>query len=221
MGAWTCRVRLGQVGWNLLTVVSVLTGLSCGGDVTAPTTGSVEINTGTSGPEPDADGYAVIIDGGPEAALGANATLQRYLGPGDHNVRLTGVAPNCAVAGENPRTVRVRAGETSEVSFQLTCSATAGSLKITTATSGSSPDPDGYIITLDGKNRLRLGVSADATFARLTLGGHVVGVGDIAANCRAQGVNPRSVTITAGTTATVTISITCSAPIGTNLATVR
>jgi hypothetical protein len=50
----TLRGMLRQVGLSLVAGGAVLTGLSCsGGDVTAPTTGSLEITTTTSGPEPD------------------------------------------------------------------------------------------------------------------------------------------------------------------------
>ena len=214
MGERTRRVMLRQVELSLVAAGAVLTALSCGGgDVTAPTTGSLEITTTTSGPEPDADGYAVTIDDGAESPLGANATLQRdNLEPGNHSVRLTGMAANCTVAGENPRNVSVPSGETATIAFQLTCSATTGSLAITTASSGPSPDPDGYSITLDGTDRGTLSVSGTVTLEALTTGSHAVGLSGVAANCQVQGDNPQTVTVTAGASVTAAFAVTCATP---------
>ena len=99
MAEWMRRMVLPQVGPSLLAAGAVLIGLSCGGgDVTAPTTGSVEITTATSGPEPDVDGYAVTVDGGPEVGIASNGTLRRdNLESGTHSVRLAGMARNCGV----------------------------------------------------------------------------------------------------------------------------
>ena len=53
-----------QLAAGLLLGVPSIAVLGCSGDaVTAPTTGSVEITTATSGPEPDADGYTLSFDG--------------------------------------------------------------------------------------------------------------------------------------------------------------
>jgi probable HAF family extracellular repeat protein len=200
--------------WRLLWAAS-LVGLGCGGgDVTTPpTTGSLAITTNTSGPEPDADGYAVTIDGGTEIAIPASGTLQRdNVEPGNHTVRLTGMAANCTVAGENPRSVSVPAGETMTVTFELTCSATTGSLQITAATSGPSPDADGYTITLDGADRGTLVASGAATLNGLPPGTHSLGLSGVAGNCQVQGDNPRSITVVAGASATAAFAIVCTAP---------
>jgi Tol biopolymer transport system component len=210
MHEWMRRVTTWGVG-----LLVVLTGVSCsgGGDVTAPTTGSLEVTTATTGPEPDGDGYAVSVDGDAESQLGANASLQRdNLEAGDHSVQLTGMAANCTLAGENPRTVGIPAGETASVIFQLTCVATTGSLQITSVTTGPSPDPDGYAITLDGGDRGVLGVSGALTLDGITSGSHSVGLSGVAANCQVQGDNPRTATVTAGVSAAVAFAITCAEP---------
>ena len=52
--------RLGPVSLSLLMAGSVLAGLGCGGeDLQAPTAGTLEITTATTGPEPDTDGYVI------------------------------------------------------------------------------------------------------------------------------------------------------------------
>ena len=214
MGKRTRRVASRQAGLALMVAGAALTALSCGGgDITTPTTGSLAITTSTSGPEPDADGYAVTIDDGPETAIAASGTLQRDdVEPGNHTVQLTGMAANCTVAGENPRGVSVPAGETVTVTFQLTCSATTGSLQITSATSGALPDADGYTMTMDGADRGTLVASGAVTLNGLPPGTHSVGLSGVAGNCQVQGDNPRSITIVAGASVTVAFEVVCTAP---------
>ena len=80
----------------------MLTGLSCGGgDIQAPTTGSIRLTMATSGPDPDADGYAVAIDEGPETAIAGDDTLQLHnIQAGDHGVRVTRIT---AARSTHPR----------------------------------------------------------------------------------------------------------------------
>ena len=217
MGAWTRRV-MWPVVRSLLAAGSVVTGLSCAGeDIAAPSIGSIEISTATSGPEPDGDGYAVTIDAVTGAAIGANATLRRDdLHPGTHIVGLTGTAANCAVEGENPRTVEVHAGDATPVAFVITCRATAGTLEISASTTGPVPDPDGYTVLLDGTERGGIGVSGTLVTDGLAGGEHSVGLSGVAANCQVQGDNPRTVTVTPGASATVAFAVACTtSPAGT------
>ncbi len=205
---------LREVGLSLFAVAGLVAGLSCGGgDVQAPTTGSIEITTATSGPEPDADGYAVSIDDQAEAPIGTNATLERGgLPSGSHSVRLAGMAANCTVAGENPRDISVPADETTVVTFQITCIATTGSLEITSSTTGASSDPDGYTLSLDGNDRGALATNGSVTVDGLTPGNHAAGLGGVAANCQVQGDNPRAVTVAAGASVTAAFAVVCNAP---------
>ena len=198
----------------LLIVGAALTGLACGGgDITTPDTGSIAVTTVTTGPEPDADGYAVAIDDGAETPIPANGTIERdNVEPGGHSIRLTGMAPNCTVAGNNPRSVSLPAGETVTVTFELTCSATTGNLQITSTTSGPSPDVDGYTMTVDGTDRGTLAASGAATLDGLTPGSRAIGLSGVAGNCQVEGDNPRSITIVAGASATLTFEVVCAAP---------
>lgn len=88
---------------------------------------------------------------------------------------------------------------------------TSGSMRIAASTSGPSPDPDGYTITLDGTDRGTLGVSAEVTIDELSSGDHVVGLSGIAANCQVQGDNPRPATVTAGASVAVAFEVICTA----------
>ena len=197
-----------------LILGSVLGLLSCSGDdLVSPANGSIEIRTTTKGPEPDPDGYAVSINNGAEVNLGANATHRvEDLGPGDHSVELRDVTANCTVAGENPRSVSLEAGSNATVDFNVTCGLTTGSMRVTTSTSGVSPDPDGYTITLNGSDRGALAVTGESRLEALAAGEHVVGLSGVAANCQVTGENPRSVTVAAGTEVTVAFALICAAP---------
>ena len=101
--------------------------------------GTLEITSATTGTELDGDGYTISIDGGAETSLGANATIRREgLEAGNHTVRLAGLASNCVMDGDNPRTVEVPADETVSLTVTVTCGATTGSLEVSTSTGGGS-----------------------------------------------------------------------------------
>jgi hypothetical protein len=182
------------------------------------TTGGVNVTTATGGASPDADGYAVTIDGTDRGAIQSAGTLTvEGLAAGDHSLGLSGVAGNCRVEGTNPRTVAVVAGENVDVAFTVTCEtppAEAGSLHLTTATQGPDQDSDGYAFAVDGGSTQPVGANAEATLTNLAVGGHTVQLSGVAANCAVQGENPRSVTVTAGGTAQVSFAVSCATTTG-------
>ena len=187
---------------------------ACGGDslTLPPTAGTLEITTSTAGAPSDADGYTLQVDARQPQTIGPAATLQvQELAPGAHNVLLTGIAANCSVSGENPRTVNIVAGETTTSTFELTCGATTGALEITSQTSGDSPDADGYTVSLDGTESGAIGANATVTLGNLPAKSYVVGLTGVSANCHVEGDNLRAVTVTPGATATVTFAVTCEA----------
>lgn len=189
--------------------------LYCGGgeNIGPPAPGTLEITTSTSGVEPDADGYSVQIDGGSSQPIGVAATITSSpVTPGTHTVQLGEMAANCSVAGDNPRTVTVTAGETTTVSFAISCKATTGSLSITSVTNGFSPDADGYTVLIDGTEREALAPNAAVTISGLTAGDHLLGLNGVAANCQIQGDNVRTVTIAGGENTSVGYSISCATP---------
>jgi Tol biopolymer transport system component len=190
--------------------------LACGGEsLSAPTTGSLQVTSATSGTDLDPDGYTVTIDGTDRGALGVSGTLTvEQLAPGDHPVGLSGVAGNCQVQGDNPRTSSIAAGATATAAFTVTCTAlpvNTGTLQITTATSGSNPDPDGYTVAVDGGTTQPIGSSATVTVSGIAAGPHTVTLAGFAANCGVGGANPITITVTAGQTASADFAITCTA----------
>ena len=188
--------------------------VACGGDsVNAPGTATLEITTTTTGVEPDPDGYMLQVDAGEPRAIGAGATLQiPDVAPGNHAILLAGVAPNCTVQEENPHTVTLAAGQTAAVSFAVTCAATTGGLQVTAATTGPSPDADGYALTVDGTDQGTIGANGTLPLDGLTPGEHSIGLGAVAGNCLVQGENPRIVSVASGTTLDVAFAVTCSPP---------
>jgi hypothetical protein len=198
---------------TLLLWSAPLAWLGCGGGGTDVVVPSLSITTSTNGVELDPDGYSLMVDGAQAQPIGLAATLTvDGLSDGQHTLELSGLASNCSIQGENPRTVTVSSGSTTGVAFAITCSATSGTIEVATVTSGAGSDPDGFALLLDGSDRGPIGVSTTASIAGLTPGTYVVGLAGLAVNCQVVGENPRSVTVTPGQTAQVPFSVTCTAP---------
>ena len=184
----------------------------------AATTGTVEVVTTSAGSPPDPDGYQLQLDGAPAQPIGISATVSiPAVAPGAHTVGLVGLAANCSLDGDNPRPVTVSAGAVAPVAFTISCTAlppSTGSIAITTATTGTDQDADGYTVTIDNGSPGAVGTSASVTVPGLSPGPHTVRLGGLAANCTPQGENPRTVAVTAGETATTTFAVICTATTG-------
>ena len=182
------------------------------------TTGGLEVTTTMTGVTGDPDGFSVTVDGTDRGTMGTSGAVNiSGVTAGDHLVGLSGVAANCQVQGENPRTVTVSAGGSGVVAFALTCSAppaNAGTLRITTATTGSEPDNDGYSLSVDGGAAQPVGANATMTLANMAAGAHAVNLAGVAQNCLVEEANPRSVTVSSGATAEVSFAISCTAATG-------
>jgi Tol biopolymer transport system component len=190
--------------------------LACsGGNLDVPTTGSVQVTTATSGADPDPNGYAIAVDGSDRGTAGASGTMTvEGLTPGDHLVGLNGVAGNCQVQGDNPRTASVTAGATATAAFAITCTtlpANAGTLQITTTTSGPNPDPNGYTVSVDGGATQPIVSNGTLPISGIAAAAHTVSLTGVAPNCAVTGDNTITITVTAGQTATAAFAITCTA----------
>src|SRR2546421_144635 len=182
-----------------------------------PQTGNLTVNTSTSGSNIDADGYTVTVDGNASQAIGTNGSVTfTDLSAGNHTVALSGVAANCTVSAGTSRTVSVQAGSTVSTAFSVSCTAPppqTGNLTVSTSTSGSNVDPDGYTITVDGGASQALGTNGSVTYTGLAAGSHSVALSGVAANCSVSGANPQSVNVPSGGTATASFTVSC-APTG-------
>ena len=173
--------------------------------------GTLRVTTASTGADLDRDGYSFALDGGSGQPIGVSASAElANVAAGPHAVKLTGLAPNCSVQGENPRTVTVSPGATAETGFAITCSTTTGSIKVTTTSSGPNPDPDGYTLALDGAAPVPIPNDGSHTFEQVAGGSHQIQLGGLAANCVAAGDNPRTVSLAAGGTATASFSVSCA-----------
>jgi len=85
---------------------------------------------------------------------------------------------------------------------------TTGQIAVTTVTTGSDLDPDGYTITVDGDAGPAIGVNTTVTLPNLSAGTYSVGLSGNAANCVVAN-NPRDVVVTAGVTEATTFNVTC------------
>ena len=205
------RVSRGVLAAALLGL-AVTTGCR---DAAGPTTGAARVTVTTTGIDLDADGYIVTVDGEPGRAVApVDAITLREIPTGAHTVALGGVAVNCVIGGENPRTVSVAAGSTAEIAFAVACVPDVGSVHVTTATTGVDLDPDGYAVSVDGGAEQAVGGSAALTLSDLRSGEHLVRLDGLAPNCAVSDASPRPVTVAFGATAEVAFAVACVADVG-------
>ena len=84
-----------------------------------------------------------------------------------------------------------------------------GSLEVTSVTTGVDPDPDGYVVMLDGRGVQPIGPSASILIDDVTPGEHQVALSGLAENCQVQGDSQLTVTVTASQASTVAFSVAC------------
>lgn len=210
----------------LLVVAPMLVLTSCGGSDSpgptgpgpnpnpnpAPTTGFIQVTTATTGADLDPDGYMADMDGNGGRSIGLNGvTTFTDVPTGEHQVQLTGLAENCLVTGTNPATVSVTAGATVQVSFDVACEATTGSIELTIATTNNF-DPDGYRLLLDGTVASEVMVNTTVTIDGVAPGDRSLELADIAPNCVTEGENPVTLAVAVGSTAAAGFSVTCMSP---------
>lgn len=204
-------------------VVAVFVGVSCSDDENGPTNtvteGSIQVQVTTTGSDLDPDGYTVLVDGANGQAVGLDGSVTfSDLAEGNHEVSIDGVAANCSVTGDNPRTVAVTAGEVAQTAFDVVCTAIVGNLTIITSTSGGDIDPDGFQYSIDGGAAEAIGVN-DTVTVELSADDHTVQLLDVAANCTVEASNLRTVSVPAGGTTSTEFVVTCSTLAGSLVAT--
>ena len=87
--------------------------------------GSIVVATETTGNDLDPDGYTISVEGTSAITrLPTNGeTLVEGVPGGEQILTLGGIAPNCSVDGDNPRTVTVLPEGAGQVSFRVRCEA--------------------------------------------------------------------------------------------------
>jgi hypothetical protein len=185
-------------------------------DPGAPQTGSLALTTNTTGSHLDPDGYHVVIDGQGGTVVGVNATSSlTELSTGGHLIELKGVAGNCSVAGANPITVEIIAGETADASFSVSCQVPPSSIVVTisTSTAGSAfdEDQDGYELSIDGGGGGHVGTNDTITLVPVADGVHQLELAGVDSNCAVAGKNPQTVTVAEAASAEARFDILCEA----------
>jgi hypothetical protein len=110
-----------------------------------------------------------------------------------------------------PPLIIVLAGSCSDDPKNLNDPASTAEIQVNLSTSGQDLDPDGYTVTVEGSNSQSIGINDQVTFSGLAPGDHQVELTGVASNCTVSGANPRTVSVTAGSTAATTFDVTCTA----------
>ena len=183
-----------------------------------PAPGTIQITISTTGSCPDRDGYFVRLDTGSDTDVGTNATITiAGVAAGDHTVWLGHVAPNCSVEN-NPRSVHVTSGATTNVVFAVTCGV-GNTITVTGATTGIDLDPDGYGIELwlswGGRTWMLAGggsvpANGSLTVCGLYTGDYELRVSEVAPNCSLLTRTPFRVDLTFGGAATAELQAACA-----------
>jgi hypothetical protein len=199
----------------MLAAASAFSTLACGGeDLTGPRSGQLRVTTATGGTLPDPDGYLLLVDEEPPTPVGINATVTLTAPEGESIVELAGIADWCVVEGDPRRMVSVRAGGTTDVAYQVVCSAEIA-LTIVTATTGSEPAADAYAVRIDGGPERSIGANATLVITDLSPGAHTVELLAVPPRCQVGGANPAAVELVEGETAVVEFRVACAAEIRT------
>ena len=184
--------------------------------------GTIQVTTSTTGSNLDPDGYSVevgdtLVQSPVIQNIGINSTVTFTPVPvGTYPVTLTGVASNCTVTSNNPQTASVPAGGTAQVTFDITCTAQTGpgTIQVTTSTTGSNLDPDGYSVAVDTTLSQSVGVNNTVTFTSVPAGSYTVTLSGVAPNCVVTSNNPQTAIVPAGGTVQVTFDVLCTAQTG-------
>lgn len=133
-------------------------------DVRCSAAGALAITSVTDGIDIDTNGYGIAVDGVLSFAMRANESVViAGLAERPHEIELTGVAGNCSIAAENPRTVDIVMDDTVETLFEISCApALLGYLTFTSERDG---DREIYAVTQSGSERVNMTNDPGADFA--------------------------------------------------------
>jgi hypothetical protein len=176
----------------------------------APGIGNIMVTATTTGPGAEPE-YGLLLDGEDQGIIGANATqVLSDVSAGPHAVGVNGIPANCQVQEPDPQTVTVLADEQANVPFTFTCTtppASSGTLNITASTSGT--DPDGYLVSVDGGPVQPIGMNGSMAITNVAAGSHSIQLSDLDRGCTVVGLNPVTITVSAGAVAAPDFEVSC------------
>ncbi|GMV05834.1 MAG: hypothetical protein AMXMBFR53_21110 [Gemmatimonadota bacterium] len=183
-------------------------GLACGVSSTdVSTSGSVRLSVTALGEARDT-AFLFRFDSDTTAyEVFADSSRTFSAAEGSHSVELDGVAENCVVEGDNPRSVEVVAGQEVAVFFEVACTLN-GSAKLTIVTTGVDVD-DMY--TLDFNAGFRSVLVGPNQFVTLSLpvGAYVVSLTGVASNCTVSTPNPVALEVVGQQVAAASFAVSC------------
>jgi hypothetical protein len=134
-------MRTPTVAFGVISFI-IATLIACGDDQggLGPSTGSIRVTTQSGGIGADSDGYVVRLDSAAAVPIrDQTPVVLTGIAAGSHTIALDSVASFCQVVGGASRTVVVHGGDTSDVSFSVTCRE-FGSVEISVSASGGTPE---------------------------------------------------------------------------------
>ena len=175
---------------------ALLAVLSSGcGDPHQPSPVNLRVRVSTVGVDQDSS-YAVRTGDGSSHAF--RSSLSLFLSPGEHDVVLDQIAPNCSVEGPGTTRVTILSGEVASIAFEVACRAVTGAIAVTAPTIGRDHDPDGYRVHVDEVFVTRVFPDFPIVIERVEPGSHVVRLDDFSAHCRVSGSPEQAAVVTAG-----------------------
>ncbi len=207
---------------RLLGVVFALITAACGGGAdsiteppslppSAPTAGKILVRVTTVGAAGDPDGYAVLLDGSPVGTITPQGVLVlSVVSTGHHTVGLAGISPTCDPHAGGPSELEVRGGDSTVVSFTISCPGLA-TIRLVTHTTGTEPDPDGYLVTVAGVSEQPIGIEDTVELSDVPAGPRQIVLDGVAANCF-PGPLQRRIDLAPGQTTVVVFEVNCLPP---------
>lgn len=215
--AWRAGARarlVGVVGAGAVVALAACDSGSTGPPLhEIPLDVDLPVTTHTTGEPLDRDTlYRVTIDTLVDVPVGPDTTVTLTVRGGVRDVALLDVQENCTVAGDNPRPVAISIfHENDPVVFDVACALHVGSVRVVVATTGSTPDPDGYAVTLDGADTTAVAVTGEVAYADVRVGDRTVELSGLEAGCTTTD-NPRTVTVVFTQEAQVGFDVVCEPP---------
>ena len=181
------------------------------------TTGNLTVGNTTTGSNIPTSPYTVTVSGAPGAASQPMApngsTTFTGVPPATYTVTLSGQPANCTVSNNN-QSATVQAGQTANVSFTVSCTATVtpttGDLTIATPTTGQNI-PATYTINFSGpagSGSEPIASNTTTTFSGIPSGDYTLEL-DVGATCTVAAPNPRTVTVPPNGATSTTFSVSC------------
>lgn len=194
---------------GVVTVMAALALVACNSASVTQTSGIVTVGVSSSGPNADTV-FGISVDNGYltyDITTGKDLTFS--VTTGSYSVQLTDVASHCTVDGDNPRSVSVTAGGSTDVSFLVTCN-DDGMAKVTVSTTGEDLDDQYSLVFDDGAKSVLVGPNQFVTVG-MASGSHTVEMQGVADNCAVQGDNPVAFDIPAEGVGTASFAVVCTA----------